>query len=62
MHEVFANYLDEQNIQADLNTYGESIRQRLDIPVADYSEEDSRFFKFVMPQHVNRGVQDREYK
>ena len=62
MHEVFANYLDEQNIHADLNTYGESIRQRLDIPVADYSVEDSRFFKFVMPQHINRGVQDREYK
>jgi len=62
MHEVFTNYLDEQNIHADLNTYGESIRQRLDIPVADYSVEDSRFFKFVMPQHINRGVQDREYK
>jgi plastocyanin len=25
-------------------------------------ERQSRFFKFVMPEHVNRGVQDREYK
>ena len=62
MREVLLNYLDEDNIDADLLTYGESLRQRLDLPVANYSEHDSRFFKFVMPPHVNRGVQDREYK
>jgi hypothetical protein len=62
MREVLLNYLDDDNIDADLLTYGESLRQRLDLPVADYGEHDSRFFKFVMPPHVNRGVQDREYK
>ena len=62
MREVMLNYLDEDNIDADLQTYGESLKQRLDMPVTNYSEEDSRFFKFVMPQHINRGVQDREYK
>ena len=62
MREVLLNYLDEDNIDADLETYGESLKQRLDIPIANYSKEDSRFFKFVMPQHINRGVQDREHK
>ena len=62
MREVLLNYLDEDNIDADLQTYGESLKQRLDIPVANYTEDDSRFFKFVMPQHRNKGVQDREYK
>ena len=62
MREVLLNYLDEDNIDADLLTYGESLRQRLDLPVADYNKDDSRFFKFVMPQHINKGVQDREYK
>jgi hypothetical protein len=62
MREVLLNYLDEDNIDADLQTYGESLKQRLDVPIANYSKEDSRFFKFVMPQHINTGVQDREYK
>jgi len=62
MREVLLNYLDEDNIDADLQTYGESLKQRLDTPMANYSKEDSRFFKFVMPQHINKGVQDREYK
>jgi len=29
----------------ELKTYGESIRQRLDIPVAEYDENESKFFK-----------------
>jgi hypothetical protein len=62
MREVLLTYLDEDTIGPDLKTYGESLKQRLDIPIADYSKEDSRFFKFVMPQHINKGVQDREYK
>ena len=49
--------LDEQ-----LELYGNSIRQRLYIPIAEYSEDDSKFYRFVMPQHINKGVQDREYK
>jgi hypothetical protein len=62
MREVLLNYLDDDNIDHDLRTYGESLRQRLDLPVAEYSEADSRFYRFVMPKHTNRGVQDREYK
>ena len=60
MEKVFLNYLDDQNIDADLGTYGESLRQRLDIPIADYDAEQSSFFKFCMPPHMNKGVQDRE--
>ena len=62
MRDVFLNYLDEDNIDADLRTYGESLRQRLDLPVAEFNETDSRFYRFVMPKHKNRGVQDREFK
>ena len=62
MREVLLNYLDEGNIDADLRSYGESLRQRLDIPVSDYDADHSRFFKFVMPAHRNKGVQDHEYK
>jgi hypothetical protein len=57
-------YYKEQSptdIETDLSMYGNSLRQQLDIPIAEYSEEDSRFFRFVMPPHINRGVQDREY-
>ena len=62
MGKVFLHYLDHDSIDADLVTYGNSLRQRLDIPVADYDEKESRFFKFCMPEHKNMGVQDREYK
>ena len=61
MEQVFLNYLDG-DIDIDLVTYGNSLRQRLDIPIADYDADESRFFKFCMPGHRNRGVQDREYK
>jgi hypothetical protein len=59
MHDLFSSAVDD--IDMDLEAYGESVRQRLDIPVADFSEQDSKFFKFCMPHHINRGVQDREY-
>jgi len=45
-----------------LQLFGNSLRQQLDIPIAEYGEEDSRFYRFVMPPHINRGVQDREYQ
>jgi hypothetical protein len=61
MESVFLNYLDG-DVDTDLATYGNSLRIRLDIPVANYDADESRFFKFVMPEHSNRGVQDREYK
>jgi hypothetical protein len=53
---------NEKNIDDDLASYGESLKQRLDIPVVDYNEHQSKFFKFVQPLWINRGVQDLENK
>ena len=50
------------DIETDLTLYGNSLRQQLDMPIAEYDENESRFYRFVMPQHTNRGVQDREYQ
>jgi hypothetical protein len=50
------------NIDSELSIYGNSLRHRLDIPIAELDQADSRFYRFVMPPHINRGVQDREYK
>ena len=62
MADLFANALVEDKVDEDLEVYGNSIRQRLDIPCADFDEHQSKFFKFVMPHPINKGVQDREYK
>lgn len=62
MEKTYLEFIEHNEINNELLAYGESIRQRLDIPVADYSDDDSRFFKFVTPPHINRGVQDRERK
>ena len=62
MADLFANALVEDKVDEDLEVYGNSIRQRLDVPCADFDEHQSKFFKFVMPRPINRGVQDREYK
>ena len=59
MAELFSTAVED--IDMDLEAYGESIRTRIDIPVADFNEQDSKFFKFCMPQNRNKGVQDREY-
>ena len=58
------SYYDQSplDIDTDLTMYGNSLRQQLDMPIAEFSEGESRFYRFVMPQHVNRGVQDREYQ
>jgi len=50
-----------QDIDTDLLMYGNSLRQQLDMSIAEYNEDQSRFYRLVMPQHSNRGVQDREY-
>jgi len=50
------------NIRETIETYGNSLRQRLGIPVADLDADESRFFKFCQPQWINKGVQDREQK
>jgi hypothetical protein len=62
MADLFANALVEDKVDEDLEVYGNSIRQRLDIPCADFDEHQSKFFKFVMPRSINKGVQDREYQ
>ena len=61
MEKTYLEFIEHNDIDQELKAYGESLRQRLDIPVADYDEHDSRFFKFVMPPHINRGVQEREH-
>jgi len=48
-------------VDVEIQLWGNSLRQRLDIPVADLTGDQSRFHKFVMPSHKNKGVQDREY-
>lgn len=43
-----------------ITMHGNSLRQRLGLPIADYDADDSRFFKFCQPPYKNKGVQDRE--
>jgi len=62
MADLFANALVEDKVDEDLEVYGNSIRQRIDVPCVDFDEHQSKFFKFVMPRPFNKGVQDREYK
>ena len=50
------------NIDEELIMFGNSLRQQLDIPIAEYDDAESRFYRFVMPPHINKGVQDREYQ
>ena len=57
-------YFDEttiENIDHELLMFGNSLRQQVDIPIAEFNETDSRFYRFIMPPHINKGVQDREY-
>ena len=61
MADYFSATVQPENIDQELEMFGNSLRQQLDMPIAEYDEGDSRFYRFVMPEHVNRGVQDREY-
>ena len=61
MQNYFNEVNPQRNIDEDLQMFGNSLRQQLDMPIAEYDEDDSRFYRFVMPQHRNKGVQDREY-
>ena len=60
--EKYFEEVNLDNIDEELMLFGNSLRQQLDIPIAEYCAEDSRFYRFVMPQHKNKGVQDLEYK
>ena len=61
MADYFHSTVQPENVDTELELFGNSLRQQLDMPIADYDDMDSRFYRFVMPQHINRGVQDREY-
>ena len=62
LEEIYEVVTANIDMAEELKTYGESIRQRLDIPVAEYDENESKFFKYALSQHANQGVQDRESK
>ena len=62
MIDLYEHTVKPDNIDEDLRLYGESIRQRIDLPVAELDEHQSRFIKYIYPPHKNTGVQDREYK
>ena len=62
MADYFHATVQPANIDRELEMWGNSLRQQLDLPIADFDNDDSRFYRFVMPEHINRGVQDREYK
>ena len=58
--ELYAQRTKGIDINEELLMYGESLRQRLDIPVAEYDANESKFFKYAMLPHKNMGVQTRE--
>jgi hypothetical protein len=62
LSEVFSQFTDSEQVDEELAIYGESLRRRVGIPIAEYNVEQSSFFKFAMPRHRNKGVQDRETK
>tara|TARA_Y100000356_G_scaffold126508_1_gene124457 strand:- start:758 stop:1657 length:900 start_codon:yes stop_codon:yes gene_type:complete len=62
MLDYYENSVVHEKIDEDLRLYGESIRQRIDLPVAELDEYQSKFIKYIYPPHKNTGVQDREYK
>jgi hypothetical protein len=61
MADYFHSTVKPHNIDSELEMFGNSLRQQLDMPIAEYDDDESRFYRFVMPAHVNKGVQDREY-
>ena len=50
------------DVEQDIMKYGNSLRQRLAIPLADFDADESKFFKFCQGTWNNKGVQDREYQ
>ena len=61
MADYFHSTVKPNNIDSELEMFGNSLRQQLDMPIAEYDDDESRFYRFVMPAHVNKGVQDLEY-
>jgi hypothetical protein len=50
------------DVESDMTTYGNSLRQRLGLPLADLDAAESKFYKFCQQPYRNKGVQDRESK
>jgi hypothetical protein len=61
MIEYFKGVVDRDDIDNQLLLFGNSLRQQLDLPIAELDREQSRFYRFVNPPHRNTGVQDREH-
>ena len=63
MKDLYDQHLQEHmvHLDEDIRLYGESLRNQLDIPIAELDAEQSKFFKFCTPKHRNKGVQDREH-
>ena len=59
--ELYYKDQSPMDIDTDLLMYGNSLRQQLDMPIAEFDADQSRFYRFVMPAHRNKGVQDREH-
>lgn len=53
-------FQEVSDVDQELDMYGNSLRQKLDIPIGELDAEASRFFKFCQKPHANKGVQDRE--
>jgi hypothetical protein len=60
MLEYFKGIVDNDNLDYQLTMFGNSLRQQLDLPIAEMDKEQSRFYRFIKPTHRNKGVQDRE--
>jgi hypothetical protein len=58
MSDKFSRMMSD--IESDMQSYGNSLRQRLGLPLADLDSAQSRFYKFCQTPHKNIGVQDRE--
>ncbi len=60
MVEYFKGVVDSDDIDNQLTMFGNSLRQQLDMPIAELDDLQSRFYRFVRPLHINKGVQARE--
>lgn len=58
MSDKFARRM--MDIDSDMLAYGNSLRQRLGMPVADLDAQQSQFYKFCQRPYKNKGAQDRE--
>ena len=60
MVEYFKGVVDSDDIDNQLTMFGNSLRQQLDMPIAELDDLQSRFYRSVRPLHINKGVQARE--